>query len=157
MNRTIAGVIAILLTAGASIAWACKPPDPVTGLSMQSSDFTSVTMAFDVPAKGGVSMRVTPTPAGWGEATSITCPSSPCVIDSLQPSTTYAVEAIPFLVTKTQGTLYGNPSTPLSVTTPKPVTLKDALHEGVNACLDRKLAHTACFKALNDALGKVTQ
>lgn len=37
------------------------------------------------------------------------------------------------------------------------VTLKEAMLNGLKTCLDRKLAHTACMKALVDAIGKATQ
>lgn len=36
------------------------------------------------------------------------------------------------------------------------VTMKEAMQQGLSRCLDRKLAHTACMKALAEALGKVT-
>ncbi|MBF0260280.1 MAG: hypothetical protein HQL97_00410 [Magnetococcales bacterium] len=35
------------------------------------------------------------------------------------------------------------------------VTLRDALKSGLATCLKGKLAHTACMKALDDAIGKV--
>lgn len=40
---------------------------------------------------------------------------------------------------------------------PPTVTLKQGLQSGLDTCLSRKLAHTACMKAISDALGKVTQ
>lgn len=139
------------------VAWACKPPDPITGFSVQSVAQTTLTVVFDAPTRGKVAVRLSPTPAGWGAAKEVPCETSPCVVDGLDPATTYDIQANPFVITKTQGTIYGNPTESISVTTLKIITLKDALHEGVNTCLDRKLAHTACFKALDDALGKVTQ
>ena len=41
-------------------------------------------------------------------------------------------------------------------TPPLPVTVLDALRDGLNTCLTKKLTHIACMKALNDSLLKVT-
>lgn len=40
---------------------------------------------------------------------------------------------------------------------PPTVTLQQGLQSGLDTCLSRKLAHTACMKALSEAVGKVTQ
>lgn len=152
----IVAMIACLMMAD-GVAWACKPPDPVTGFAVQSVAHTTLSVVFDAPARGKVAVRLSPIPAGWGAATEFPCDASPCIVDGLDPDTTYEVRANPFVVTKTQGTIYGSPTEPVFLTTIKIVTLKDALHDGVETCLSRKLAHTACFKALNEALGKVTQ
>lgn len=151
-------VLALLsLVLSPVIAWACKPPDDITGFSVESITHRSVTVAFDSPARGHVAVRLDPTPPGWGSLAEVACKSSPCVIEDLDPETHYDVRAVPALVTQTKGTIYGTASDARAVTTMSEVTLKDALLDGVDYCLSRKLAHTACFKALNDALGKVTQ
>lgn len=146
-----------LILSLAEVASACKPPDPVTGFAVQSVAHTTLSVVFDAPARGKVAVRLSPIPTGWGAAKEFVCDASPCVVDGLDQQTTYEVQANPFVITKTQGTIYGSPTEPMAVTTSKIITLKDALHDGVETCLSRKLAHTACFKALDDALGKVTQ
>ena len=155
LKRPALAILLLLLSAGISLA--CKPPDPITGFTIQSVAQSSLSVTFDAPTRGKVAVRLSPIPAGWGAAKEIVCDTSPCIVDGLDPATTYDVQANPFVVTKTQGAIYGNPTDALPAITQKVITLKDALHEGVNTCLDRKLAHTACFKALDDALGKVTQ
>jgi hypothetical protein len=155
LKRPALAILLLLLSAGISLA--CKPPDPITGFTIQSVAQSSLSVTFDVPTRGKVAVRLSPAPASWGDAKEIVCVSSPCAIDGIETAVAYDMRAIPFVVTQTQGTIYGNPTESIAVTTPKVITLKDALHEGVNTCLDRKLAHTACFKALDDALGKVTQ
>ncbi len=51
-----------------------------------------------------------------------------------------------------------SPYVPVVVLPPPPPDrrLKDALTDGLQTCLTRKLAHTACMKALAEALGKVS-
>lgn len=146
-----------MLLCAATISWACKPPDDLTGVAVQSVTHRSLVVQFDALQKGSVAVRITPIPSTVGAMKEVRCVASPCVVDELIPASVYDVQAIPMLVTQTQGIIYGNPSPSQSITTLPIVTLKDALQEGVDYCLDRKLAHTACFKAINDALGKVTQ
>ncbi len=155
MKLPTLAIMLLLLSAG--MALACKPPDPITGFAIQSVAQTSLSVTFDAPTRGKVAVRLSPAPASWGDAKEIVCASSPCAIEGLEPSVIYEMRAIPFVVTQTQGTIYGTPTDAQPVIMQKVITLKDAIHEGVNTCLDRKLAHTACFKALDEALGKVTQ
>lgn len=155
LKRPALTILLLLLSIGTSLA--CKPPDPITGFAIQSVAQSSLSVTFDVPTRGKVAVRLSPIPVSWGEAKEVACVSSPCPIEGLEPSVLYEMRAVPFVVTQTQGTIYGNPTDALPVLIPKVITLKDALHEGVEHCLSRKLAHTACFKALDDALGKVTQ
>lgn len=154
--RSIAWALVVMML-GHGSAWACKPPDDITGFSVESITHRAVTVAFDPPSRGHVVVRLDPTPPGWGSLAEVACKSSPCVIEDLDPETHYDVRAVPALVTQTRGTIYGTASSAQAVTTMPEVTLKDALLDGVDYCLSRKLAHTACFKALNDALRKVTQ
>jgi len=150
-------IIMVCILAWNVAALACKPPDPITGFSIQSVAHNALTVSFDVPARGKVAVRLSPIPAGWGAAKELVCDASPCVIDGLSSETAYDVHAAPFVITKTQGTIYGNPTDSLLVRTERVVTLKEAVHEAVDYCLTRKLAHTACFRALDESLGKVTQ
>lgn len=148
-------VMAALL--GAVAAWACKPPGDIAGFAVQATTHRTATIRFDAPARGAVAIRVLPIPVSWGEAMESKCMSSPCVVDGLDPSTAYTVQAIPYLVTQTNGTIYGSATPTVVVTTQPVVKLKDAVHDAVEYCLGRKLAHTACFRALDEALGKVNE
>ena len=115
MKHVLALCVTLVLLVG--VAWACKPPDPITGFSVQSVAHTTLSVVFDAPARGKVAVRLSPVPAGWGASKELPCDASPCVVDGLDPATTYDVQANPFVVTKTQGTIYGNPTEPVSVTT----------------------------------------
>lgn len=92
----------------------------------------------------------TPSPEAW-----ITIPVSPVGNpggQSEQPLTSSPHESnaqIPPIVPP--------PAVPPPVVPPPvpPVMLRDALKSGLATCLKGKLAHTACMKALDDALGKV--
>lgn len=92
----------------------------------------------------------TPSPEAW-----ITIPISPVgnpggqTEVSLPPSPHEGDVDIPPIVPP--------PVVPPPPVPPPVVTLRDALQQGLETCLGRKLAHTACMKALSDALGKVTQ
>ena len=45
--------------------------------------------------------------------------------------------------------------TPAVPPPPAVVTLQQAIQGGLNLCLTKKLAHTACMRALSEAVGKV--
>lgn len=118
---------------------------------------------------------------GWGGAPSASCPAFPCTIGGLNGSTTYTLQAIPFrriagsgsafgpfigpATAKTNGATPGPvspPPTPVPVPpppTPQPpppsTTLLGAIESGLDTCLTKKLAHTACMKALREAVRKV--
>lgn len=147
----------IVLLLMAIPAWACKPPDDLAGWAVQAVTHEAATLVFVTPTKGTVVVKIQSAPLNWDTAFEVPCPSSPCRVTGLAPGTTYDVQAIPALLTKTQGLIYGNRTAIVTFTTLPTVTLKDSLLTGFTSCVERKLANTACNKAMVEAIRKATQ
>lgn len=145
-------------------------PGPLTGLQVVDMAQTSGMLQFDPIEGAGADIRVSLAPISWGTATSVTCSiDGDCPLQNLLPGKTYEAMGVRYFGKMNQGAAYGDLSgvyrfttLPIPVTPPPPVppsppsiTLKDALQSGLDTCLTKKLAHTACMKALSDAIGKV--
>lgn len=150
------------------------PPPPSVKRPSAIKDFTSLSSAEEgsvligliVPDDGTgspakVDVRMAPSPIRWGAATTVLCPSFPCLITGVPLGVAQDILAIPFRSTP-QGSVFGDFSPVLTVTLTlpppaPPVTLKDALQSGLDSCLTKGLSHTECMQALREALRKVTQ
>lgn len=143
-------------------------PGPLTGLQAVEIAQSSAMLQFDPVEGAGADIRVSLAPITWGSATSVTCSiDGDCPLQNLLPGKTYEAMGVRYFGKMNQGAIYGDLSgvyrfTTLSVPEPPPqpvpppsTTLKQGLQSGLETCLTKKLAHTACMKALSDALGKV--
>ncbi len=112
-----------------------------------------------------INVRTSPAGTGWGSMQNLSCISFPCTVTGIPVGTPQDFQAIPFRSTST-GSVFGDftnvvtitlPAPPPVVTPPAPpgVTIKDALVSGFKACVDRKLANTACNKAVLAEIEKV--
>ena len=112
-----------------------------------------------------INVRTSPAGTGWGSMQNLSCVSFPCTVTGIPVGKPQDFQAIAFRSTST-GSVFGDftnvvtitlPAPPPVVTPPAPpgVTIKDALVSGFKACVDRKLANTACNKAVLNELGKV--
>lgn len=148
-----------------------KPP-ALTGLRAIDVGETNSLVQFD-PASGfNADIRIGPEGSWWGQMVSITCEvSGKCPVINLEAGTKYVLRGVRYAGTMNKDAVYGEisepvvfittlpvppppPSSPPSPPPPSGPSLYDALMNGITTCLDRKLAHTACFKALKDAVGK---
>ena len=106
-----------------------------------------------------INVRTGASGTGWGSMSNLSCASSPCTVTGIPVGTAQVFQAIPFRSTPT-GSVFGEFTAGVTITlqapdSPPAVTVQSALHAGLKTCLDKKLAHTACMKALADALEKV--
>lgn len=142
-------------------------PDAMSGLRAVDISTTAAMLQFDPVEGAGADIRVAISPIKWGSATSITCRiDGDCPLANLLPNTVYQAQGVRYFGVMNQGATYGPLSDVYEFTTapfvpstdPQPpttsTTVKQALQDGLATCLNRKLAHTACMKALSDAIRK---
>lgn len=155
------------------------PPAPVVVKpgaipSMVSSDIQpkSAVITVTIPDGAKVDVRFGKSPMSWGSAAHAICnEAGRCELLDLDPGTDYDYQGVPYFGVMNQGAIYGDLSgvqtfTTATIPVPPPppapvpvpsISLKDALQIGLDLCVTKKLAHTACMKALSEALGKVTE
>lgn len=150
-------------------------PGKLSGMQVSDISQTSAAVTFKLPVGTGADIRLSIDPMSWGSATSVSCVESDqlgtmtCQLENLLPGKTYALQGVYYFGIMNQGAIYGELSdivkfTTLVAPTPPPapqppppsnVTLLEAIRFGLDTCLTKKLAHTACMKALREAVGKV--
>jgi len=157
------------------------PPAPVVVKpaaipSMATSDIQpkSAVITVAIPEGAKVDVRFGRSPMSWGSAAHAICnEAGRCELLDLEPGTDYDYQGVPYFGAMNQGAIYGPlsdvktfttatiplppPVPPLPPVPPSPLGLKEALQSGLDTCLKNKLAHTACMKALSEAVGKVNQ
>lgn len=139
-------------------SWSVEPGAEVGTLVVRLTppdDGTGKPAEVDVRYQEGSSI-------GWGGAPSASCQAFPCTIGGLKGSTTYTLQAIPFRRIAGSGSAFGPFIGPAMAKTtqvqpppPSSTTLRGAIESGLDTCLTKKLAHTACMRALREALRKV--
>lgn len=143
-------------------------PDAIKGFSVtpgteSGSAIISLVGPDDGTGKAAlINVRTSPAGTGWGSMQSLSCLSFPCTVTGIPVGAPQDFQAIPFRSTPT-GSVFGDFTNVMTITLPAPpvvpppqgVTLREALLNGFGACVDRKLANTACNKAVLGELGKV--
>lgn len=152
-------------------------PGKLGNVQMSNIGPTSAIVTFPLPFATGADIRLSLDPIAWGSSTSVTCTGpddlglATCLLENLLPNRRYDLQGVYYFGVMNQGATYGELSDVVTFMTaqgtPPPVppspppapsaSLKDALQSGLDICLTRKLAHTACMKALSEAVGKVNQ
>ena len=151
-------------------------PSKLAGIQVDNIGPTSALVTFPLPTATGANIRLSLDPIAWGSATSMSCVGpdelgmATCVLENLLPNRVYALQGVYYFGVMNQGAIYGELSDVVPFTTapfvpptppeppdePHPMrTLTEAVLSGLDTCLSRKLAHTACMKALREAIGKV--
>lgn len=151
-------------------------PSKLAGIQVDNIGPTSALVTFPLPAATGANIRLSLDPIAWGSATSMSCVGpddlgmATCLLENLLPNRVYALQGVYYFGVMNQGAIYGELSDVVPFTTapfvpptppeppdePHPMwTLTEAVLSGLDTCLSRKLAHTACMKALREAVGKV--
>lgn len=144
-------------------------PGDLTGLRAVDVSSTSGMLEFEAVAGSGADIRLSIAPIKWGQASSLSCTvDGDCPMANLLPDTVYQAQGVRYFGVMNQGATYGPLSpvvefrtppivvpTPAVPPPPAVVTLQQAIQGGLNLCLTKKLAHTACMRALSEALGKV--
>jgi hypothetical protein len=150
-------------------------PGKLANVQIANIGPTSAIVTFPLPFATGVDLRLSLAQIAWGSATSVTCTGpddlglATCLLENLLPNRRYDLQGVYYFGVMNQGATYGELSDVVTFMTaqgtPPPVppspppapsaSLKDALQSGLDICLTRKLAHTACMKALSEAVGKV--
>lgn len=144
-------------------------PGDLTGLRAVDVSSTSGMLEFEAVAGSGADIRLSIAPIKWGQASSLSCTvDGDCPMANLLPDTVYQAQGVRYFGVMNQGATYGPLSpvvefrtppivvpTPAVPPPPAVVTLQQAIQGGLNLCLTKKLAHTACMRALSEAVGKV--
>ena len=144
-------------------------PGDLTGLRAVDVSSTSGMLEFEAVAGSGADIRRSIAPIKWGQASSLSCTvDGDCPMANLLPDTVYQAQGVRYFGVMNQGATYGPLSpvvefrtppivvpTPAVPPPPAVVTLQQAIQGGLNLCLTKKLAHTACMRALSEAVGKV--
>ena len=145
-------------------------PGPIQSMVESSLEPKSAVITVSGPEGAKIDVRFAKTPMSWGSAAHAICnDAGRCELLDLQPGMDYDYQAVAYFGVMNQGAIYGPLSDIKTFTTaplpapppppapgpPPPLGLKEALQSGLDTCLTKKLAHTACMKALSEALGKV--
>lgn len=152
------------------------PPAPVVVKpgaipSMVASDIQpqSAVITVAIPEGAKVDVRFAKAPMSWGSAAHAICnDAGRCELLDLEAGTAYDYQGVAYFGVMNQGAVYGPLSSvqtfstaaiPSSPAPPAPLPpslgLREALQVGLDVCLKNKLAHTACMKAISEAIGKV--